>query len=239
MAFKSVETYNEERYGSFFLLRNDGDSANVIFLYQNINDMLVADTHYIKSDEYSGYVHCCGKGCPACQKGIRTQTKLFIPLYNVDTEQIEFFDRSMRFEPVMERDVFKNYPNPSELVWKITRHGEAGSVDTYYEIKAIGKNGIGTYHELLAKFNAVMPDYYSKVCREYTAQELESLLTDSSSAIGYTSASSYSDLPQFQASPRVDTGASMPDVSQVVSATVDSGDSEEVPFLIDDSEVKF
>ena len=83
MGFKSVTSYNEEKFNGLFLLRNDGDSADVIFLDRNIDDVLVADTHYVKSADYSGYVHCCGKGCPACAKGIRIQTKLFIPLYNI------------------------------------------------------------------------------------------------------------------------------------------------------------
>lgn len=61
MGFKSVKSYNDARYGGMFLLKNDGDYADVIFMYQDIEDVLVADTHYIKSPDYSGYVHCCGK----------------------------------------------------------------------------------------------------------------------------------------------------------------------------------
>ena len=69
MAFKTVESYNEARFGGFFLLRNDGDFADVVFMYRNKDDVLVADTHYVKGSDYSGYVHCCGRGCPACSKG--------------------------------------------------------------------------------------------------------------------------------------------------------------------------
>ena len=84
MAFKTVNNYNESRYGNTFLLRNDGDYADVIFLYSSEADVLVADAaHYVKSSEYSGYVHCCGAGCPACSQNIRVQSKLFIPLYNL------------------------------------------------------------------------------------------------------------------------------------------------------------
>jgi len=109
MAFKTVKTYNEEKFGGLFLLRNDGDFADVVFLYQSIDDVLVADTHYIKSSEYTGYVHCCGSGCPACAKGIRVQTKLFIPLYNIQDHEIQFWDRTMRFEPQLNQDVFSNH----------------------------------------------------------------------------------------------------------------------------------
>ena len=54
MAFKSMETYNKERFNNLFILANDGDYAEVIFLYEKYGDVLGADAHYIKSSEYSG-----------------------------------------------------------------------------------------------------------------------------------------------------------------------------------------
>lgn len=183
MAFKKVNDYNEEKFGGLFLLRNDGDSADVVFLYQSIDDVLVADVHYIKSADYSGYVHCCGgHSCPACNKGIRTQTKLFIPMYNINEDEIQFFDRSMRFEPQLQQDVFANYPNPSEFVFRITRHGAAGSVDTTYEIQAVGKNTFKPYAQILAEKGAVMPDYYNTICRDVDQYTLQSMLDSSNKA---------------------------------------------------------
>lgn len=176
MAFKSVKSYNEERYGGYFLLRNDGDYADVIFLYQSAEDVLVADVHYIKSPDYSGYVHCCGKGCPACAKGIRTQTKLFVPVYNISENEIQFFDRSMKFEPQLQQDVFSRYPNPSEYVFRITRHGASGSYETKYEIMAIGKNTFKPYAQVLAENNATMPEYYSTICKELTPVALKDMI---------------------------------------------------------------
>lgn len=60
MGFKSIEQFNEERYGNKFILPNDGDFADVIFLYKSAKEVLVADAHYVKSADYSGYVHCNG-----------------------------------------------------------------------------------------------------------------------------------------------------------------------------------
>ena len=58
MAFKKITDYNEEKYGRLFVLKDDKEYADVILLYRSINDVLIADIHYIKSPEYSGYVHC-------------------------------------------------------------------------------------------------------------------------------------------------------------------------------------
>ena len=33
MAFKTAKTYNDERFGELFMLRNDGDYADVVILY--------------------------------------------------------------------------------------------------------------------------------------------------------------------------------------------------------------
>lgn len=189
MAFKSVEQFNEDRYRGKFILEDDGKSADVIFLFRSKADMLQADAHYIKSSDYSGYVHCCGKGCPACALKkpdgsllIRLQSKLFIPLYNIEKDEIEFWDRNMTFEQQFSKAVFEHYANPSEYVFKITRHGEYKDINTRYDIVAVGKNVVATYDQILAKFNAKMPDYYETIIKEYSISELTEILNSQDSA---------------------------------------------------------
>lgn len=219
MGFKTVTAYNEERFGDFFVLRDDGDFADVVLLYQNINDVLIADVHYIKSSEYSGYAHCCGTGCPACGKGIRVQTKLFIPLYNINSGKIEFFDRSTKFEPQLERDVFANYPNPSEYVFRITRHGIANSMDTTYEIRAIGKNSAMPYSKILADNNVTLPAYYEQVCRDLTPAQMTSMISN-----GTAPTQEYNYIP----SPRA-ASSSLENVPEMNVPTVPTPTFEEPP----------
>ena len=204
MAFKTVDQFNKERgYDNYFSLRNDGDNADVVFLYRSTSDVLVADAHYIKSNDYTGYVHCCGRGCPACGKGISVRNKLFIPLYNFNTDKIEFWDRNMFFENQLQQDVFSRYPNPSEYVFRITRHGQARDVNTSYEIRAVGKNDAMSYDVILAKFNTKVPDVYNNVIREFSAGELNLMLSntesDSSADNSYSSGAS---MPSYQVTPR-------------------------------------
>lgn len=216
MAFKSVEQFNDDRYHGLFRLVNDGDHADVIFLYQSMKDMLVAQAHYIKSADYSGYVHCCEQGCPACAKGIRVQTKLFIPIYNIDKDEIEFWDRNMKFEPQMEQTVFNRFPNPSEFVFRITRHGVPNDINTTYSIEAVGKNAIGPYGALLAKFNTKMPDAYSVVIKDVTVSQLTTMLQNSGSE-------SAANMPEYTPIPRAGYQSSIPetfvDASEAVSTT--------------------
>ena len=219
MAFKTVQNYNEEKFGNFFLLRNDGDFADVIFLYEKPEDVLVADVHYLKAGDESGYAHCCGKGCPACARGIRTQTKLFIPVYNIAEDKIQFFDRSMRFEPQLQQDVFSRFPNPSEFVFRITRHGQAGSVDTTYEITSIAKNTVKSYAQILVDNNASMPDCYSMVCKDLTPSQMQQMLQIGDNP---TSGSVNNDYQGYQAVPRNSSSSpapSMPEVPTVGTPT--------------------
>lgn len=241
MAFKTVKSYNDEKFNGLFLLRNDGDYADVIFMYRNEDDALIAETHYIKSADYSGYVHCIGRGCPACAKDIRVQTKLFIPLYNITDNELQFWDRSNRFESQLMHDVFQQYPNPSEYVFRITRHGAAGSIDTTYEIVGISKNTYKSYSQILAENNASFPEYYNKVCREWTGDQMYNALnTSANSSYGYGD-----NMPNYQPQPRHSGYSSssagsistddykMPEAPVVSAPVLSSNDSDEGAANID------
>ena len=203
MGFKKASAYNEQKYGSKFILQNDNDYADVVFLYQSQDDVLIADAHYIKSATYNGYCHCTGAGCPACEKHIRIQPKLFIPLYNINTNQIEFWDRTPVILPQITKDVFSSYPNPSEFIFRITRHGESGDRGTRYQIMAIAKNKT-PYAELLAQVGAVMPDCYEHIIKDAPASEISGWLSTSSSgspAVDVNSLPDYTPVPRVSVAP--------------------------------------
>ena len=228
MAFKSVEQFNDDRYHGMFRLVNNGDNADVIFLYRSKKDELVADAHYIKSADYSGYVHCCGKGCPACAKGIKVQSKLFIPLYNLkqngtNQDKIEFWDRNVSFDKQLDQDVFSKCANPSEYVFNIKRNGESGDIETKYAIRATYNNNFCSYDDILAKFNAKMPDYYSEIIKEVSISELADMLQNSDSKS--------SDLPEYTPIPRAGYQSSIPDTFVSASDAVDA--DSEIPSVID------
>ena len=224
MAFKSVEQFNDDRYHGMFRLVNDGDASDVVFLYQSVKDMLVAPAHYIKSTDYSGYVHCCGENCPACKKGIRVQTKLFIPVYNIDKNSIEFWDKTMKFEPVMEHKVFNRFSNPSEFVFRITRHGVPNDFNTTYDIDPVGKNISYPYTSILAKFNTKMPDAYSIIIKEVSVPELTTMLQNSGN-------DSNDNIPDYNPVPRAGYQSSIPETYVDASvATASSAETVAVNF---------
>lgn len=240
MGFKTANQYEEEKYAGKFRLADDGDMADVIPLYQSKNDVLIADVHYIKSADYSGYVHCCGTGCPACSRGIRRQTKLFIPLYNVVENEIQFWDRTQKFLPQVHKDFFGNdrYPNPSEFVYRITRNGAAGDMATRYTIMVVGKNTTLPYDMILSNNKAVMPDYYEHICKEVDAGTLSTWIDSASSGNSYGDSSN---IPEYVPVPRAYASS-----GENTATTPTNEDFSELPdssmadvMELDDSDVPF
>lgn len=263
MAFKKMTEYNEEKFGNFLRIVNDRDYADVIFLYESIQDVLIAKAHYIKSRDYSGYVQCLEHGCPVCAEGIRTQDKLFIPVLvlanSSDPEfrgpRLQFWDRTLRFQPQLMQDVFRNYPNPSDNIFRIVRHGAANSIDTYYSIQAISAvpESYGSYEQILADNNITMPDAYDLVCKDYPAFQLKSMLDapkDESAPVAtygakprdsYTgSASTLAEIPSEQEIPSLEPtyvtpeAVDLPEPPQLDASALGVDESIDVEDIADD-----
>ena len=207
MGFKKVQNIEEERFGKYLRLMDDGDSVTGVFLYKDYSDVIVADCHYIKSAEFNGYAHCCGAGCPACSEGIRVQQKLFIPFLvladksdGYDEDTVVFWDRNSRFTYQLRNQVFKDYPNPQDYVFKITRHGEHNDINTKYSISAV-MNFPYDVDEILKNMGVSFENYayYENVVKTIDSNDMLDMLnrreTNASKAIP-TSSYSYKATPR-------------------------------------------
>lgn len=219
MAFKKFNEYVENKNGMFFTLPYDKDYADVIFLYQSIDDVLIATTHYISTPGYKGYAHCLDDNCPACNyvssRGGRIQRRdsLFIPVFNLTKRRFEFWDRTPNFEHVLHESVFKNYPNPSEYVFRVTRNGQPRDVNTTYTIAVTGRNTM-PYEQILSENNISFPDSYSLVCKELTYEEMDRYLNSSAPAEvpDYT----YTPVPRgTNAASNAEAAAPVPDLPEI------------------------
>lgn len=227
--FKSAKQYKEDKYAGKFFLANDGDTADVIFLYQSEDDNLVGDVHYIKSESYTGYVECNGFGCAACRAGLRKQTKMFIPLYNISKQRIEFWDRANTFDAVLHSAVFRLTQNPSELVFRITRRGAANQRDTKYEIQAVARNTVASFDEICKNFNVTFPAYYSTICKEVDnatlSRYVETRITNANSG-SFRDSDYASVMSEYRAAPRVSV-APAADTSSIDTTPMDDLDDFE------------
>ena len=205
MAFKKISKIEQEMYGNRLKL-DDGHSITGVFLYKDYDDVLIADAHYVNTPDYKGYVHCCGNGCPACKKGIRLDNKLFIPFLVIaemsegyDENQVIFWDRNQPFVNQLRKDVFDNYPNPTSLLFRITRHGAYRDPNTRYSITPV-VNFTSDIDEVMADMGISFPDYYENIVKEFDPIKLADMLNsnDSSSSTTSVPSSNYS----YQVKPR-------------------------------------
>ena len=217
MAFKSIEAVKKELHNGKFILENNGDYADVVLMYRSRSEVLTADVHYIKSNEYSGYVHHIEGGCPACTKQLRIQNKLFVPMYvlainGAPVNELQFWDRHTKFDQTLQTAVFTHYSNPSEVVFRITRNGVAGDINTTYSIIPLGMNTVAPFDAVLASLGTKFPDAYERVVKSVDAATLGRWLTAGSTE-NTAMYGGLGGLPEYQAIPRV-----TPPVSNVAAS---------------------
>jgi len=232
MAFRTVVEAKAEMYAGKFILENDGDYAYAIFLYRDKLDMLEARAHYIKTTEYSGYVHCLEHDCPACRKGLREQRKLFIPMLVMEVNgqsvnEVQYWDRNMKFEPVLSQAIFKNYADPSLYVFKITRIGAHGSKDTTYSITVASKNN-APFDKILSDYGVSFPAHYENIIKMVDANTMSQWLATATTA----NSNANTEVPAYVPTPRVNVQNTAPDLS--VLADVEAPFDTDAPFDTED-----
>jgi len=144
-----IDNYVQETTG-YFSLKDDGDSARVRVLYEGVSDVEGFCVHQIQMRDRSfRYVDCIRDyndpidACPLCacknDDNKKLRTKIWIPLYNVDTNETVMWERGNQFwkkvlYPLM---VEKGEPFCGHI-FEIVRHGAAGDTNTTYEFVDLG-----------------------------------------------------------------------------------------------------
>lgn len=140
--FSDVEHYQTKSSGGgYFSLKNDKDVATVRFLYNNADDIEGFSVHEVEVGDKRRYVNCLRTYrdpvdmCPLCKAKNQPKAKLFIPLYNVDAEQSQVWERGPKFfgkiSGVCSR--YGRKPIVSQL-FEVERNGKPKDTGTTYEI---------------------------------------------------------------------------------------------------------
>lgn len=141
-SYDEVDNYGSNGGGGFFSLPNDGDVARVRFLYNKLEDVEGVAVHQIELDGKKRYVNCLreyGKpvdDCPFCKAGMFVQAKLFIPVYDMESDQVKIWERGKKFFSKI-AGLCSRYASKEDLVshiFEVERHGKKGDTQTTYEI---------------------------------------------------------------------------------------------------------
>ena len=131
--------------GGFFSLKDDKDVAKVRFLFNSIDDIEGHTVHQVEIDGKKRYVNCLREygdpvdKCPFCKANMFVTAKYFIPLYNIDADQNQTWERGKKFGTKLS-SLCSRYPNLVSHTFEIERNGRKGDQQTSYEIYETGKD---------------------------------------------------------------------------------------------------
>lgn len=175
---KDVDNYGGGGGGGFFSLKNDRETARVRFLYDSDEDIEGFAVHEPKIDGKKRYVNCIRDYnepkdvCPFCAANMHQRVKVFIPLYNIEEDQVQIWDRGKQFLPVLTGTLSRYNDDPIVAQeFEVERQGKPKDTNTTY---GIYRTKTPTDDTTLDDFE--MPQVVGTIVLEKTADEMEHYL---------------------------------------------------------------
>ena len=140
-----ADKYGGQGGGGYFRLQNDGDVAKVRILLDSADDIEGVSVHEVEVDGKKRYVNCLREYgqpmdvCPMCAAKMFTTAKYFIPLYNIDEDRVQTWERGKKFGAKI-ASLCARYPHLVSHTFEIERNGKAGDTQTTYEIYETGQD---------------------------------------------------------------------------------------------------
>jgi len=171
-----ADNYGGNGGSSFFSLKDDGDVARVRFMYNNMEDVVGYAVHEVEIDGKKRYVNCLRaynepkSNCPFCAENQFQRAKLYIPVYDIDEDEVKMWERGKNFFAKMSALCARYSNATTPLVahtFDVERHGKKGDTGTTYEIYETGVDD--TRMEDLPE----VPDVLGTIILDKTAADME------------------------------------------------------------------
>ena len=125
---------------SYFKLANDKDVASVRYMIDSIEDLddYAFVVHRVKVGDKERDVNCLREynspvsDCPFCEAKYKYTTQVYIPLYDVDSEEIKIWPRGPKYIQKLQ-GLCGRYKHLVSHIFEIERNGKAHSMQTTYE----------------------------------------------------------------------------------------------------------
>ena len=172
-----VENYGGQGGGGFFSLKNDKDVATVRFMYNTIDDVEGYSVHEIEVDGKKRYVNCLREynqpldDCPLCAAKFKVRVRLFVILYDVESEEVKIWDRGKTFFSKLSSLCARYNPLVS-TPFEIERNGKKGDTKTTYETYALDTDDV-TLEDL-----PEVPELLGTLILDKSYEELEFFLNN-------------------------------------------------------------
>ena len=181
----SVEQYKPTGQFEFFQLKNDGDIAEVRFLYETLDDVDIRNVHTLELNSGKKiYVDCLREDyesdmglCPCCAGQNKANLQVWIPMYDVKEKKVVIWNRGYNFiTSVLIPKLQEIADNGSPIcatTFLIERHGEAGDKKTWFEVEAEGADDF-ILEDLGTDFE--MPNVVGTILHEKSYEELRNFM---------------------------------------------------------------
>jgi hypothetical protein len=133
-----VDNYSSSNTGSYFTLKDDKDTARVRFLYNTVDDIVGYAVYRVQVGDRERYVNAIRaynepiENDPFAMAGYKVQAKLFIPLYNEDTGEVQIWERGKTYFSRLASMASRYKPLYDEII-EIERNGKKGDMKTEYQ----------------------------------------------------------------------------------------------------------
>ena len=195
VAFDEADKFGGQGGAGFFQLKDDGDTAEVRFMYDSIDDIVGDSVHEIDMVDENGnvvmsktgrprkkYVACLRDYddpkdvCPFCREGMFVGVRLVVPIYNISEKKVQIWDRGKTMFKKMSR-IASKHPSIVSQVFSIEREGKKGDQQTDYYIEAVGQPDKTTLADLPPLPEIHGTSYKSHIL-DKTADEMEYYLQE-------------------------------------------------------------
>lgn len=170
-----ADKYGGQGGAGYFSLKNDKDTARVRFLFDSIEDVEGYAVHQVEIDGKKRYVNCLREygqpitDCPFCAAKMFTSAKYFVPLYNIDEDRNQTWERGKKFGAKLS-SMCARYPHLMTHVFEIERNGKAGDTATTYEIYESAHNPEVTMDDF------EVPEVLGTIVLDKTAEDMQYFL---------------------------------------------------------------
>ena len=171
-----VDNYGGSGGSSFFTLKDDGDVARVRFMYNSMEDVVGYAVHEVEIDGKKRYVNCLRSynepksKCPFCNANSFQRAKLYIPVYDIDEDEVKIWERGKNFFAKMSALCARYSNAKTPLVahtFDVERHGKKGDTGTTYEVYETGADDT-TLEDL-----PEIPEVLGTIILDKTADDME------------------------------------------------------------------
>ena len=135
--YNQADNYGAQK-SNFFSLKDDGDTAVVRFLYNDINDVEGVSVHEVQVGDKRIDVECIRtydepiEKCPFCAANMKVNAKLFIPVYDENSKESKIWTRGKSYFGELSSLCSRYNPLVSTPI-ELERIGKKGDTSTKYQ----------------------------------------------------------------------------------------------------------